>query len=452
MTKKAVILARVSSTEQEYGKSLDAQEIQGIMYAQNKNMDIIGKPYRIIESSTKGNRKEFTEMMNFIKAQREVVALVAHAVDRFQRRFNESVELLPLIEQGKLELHFVSNNLIIHKDSPPSDLMMWDFNVVAARAYALQIKVNTKRGLQQKIDEGEWPTLAPLGYLNYKEGKKKLIKLDPDRAPLIKRLFEEYSTGTYTIGEMYRRMKKLGLRHRQPEGKTGALVSRNTIYRILENPFYCGTMIVTRFGETKRVKHHYDTLITEGLFKRCEDIRLGRRHKPFKYGNHRFIFRGLIKCACGRLLSPYLRKNKYIYLKCSKYETNCNNSPIVEQTALNAVENAFNNIKIDEELAKLMKNYLEGKNKTDHKEKQHETVSIEKSLTLVKNKLDKLINMHLNDLLSEDDFKEAKQKLEIEKRALENRKAEPSVNEHEFNLALDDVLYFARNGVEMFKS
>ena len=61
---KAVILARVSTKEQEDGHSLDAQISNLKHYAERKSLDII-KQYTIIESSTKGERPEFKRMIDF---------------------------------------------------------------------------------------------------------------------------------------------------------------------------------------------------------------------------------------------------------------------------------------------------------------------------------------------------------------------------------------------------
>lgn len=54
---KAVILARVSTKEQEDGHSLAAQKQRLAEYCQRKNLNVI-KVFEIIESSTKGKRKE----------------------------------------------------------------------------------------------------------------------------------------------------------------------------------------------------------------------------------------------------------------------------------------------------------------------------------------------------------------------------------------------------------
>ena len=84
----AIILARVSTKEQEEGHSIDAQISRLQEYCQRKQLGVL-KVYRVIESSTQSERKEFQQVINFAKSQKETVAIVIDAVDRFQRRFKE---------------------------------------------------------------------------------------------------------------------------------------------------------------------------------------------------------------------------------------------------------------------------------------------------------------------------------------------------------------------------
>ena len=65
---KGIIWARVSSREQEDGYSLDAQIENSKSYAARKGIDII-KIFEIIESSTQGDRKQFHDMINWVKRQ-----------------------------------------------------------------------------------------------------------------------------------------------------------------------------------------------------------------------------------------------------------------------------------------------------------------------------------------------------------------------------------------------
>lgn len=83
---KAIIRARVSTKGQEEGHSIAAQRQRLVDYGACKGLKVI-KTYELVESSTRGERKEFAAMLAFAQAQNETVAIVADAVDRFQRSF-----------------------------------------------------------------------------------------------------------------------------------------------------------------------------------------------------------------------------------------------------------------------------------------------------------------------------------------------------------------------------
>ncbi|WP_250311835.1 recombinase family protein [Rickettsia endosymbiont of Oedothorax gibbosus] len=68
MTNKAtnaIILVRVSTKEQEDGYSIEAQKHRLIEYCQRKNLQVI-QIFEITESSSKGDRKQFTSVRDKI--------------------------------------------------------------------------------------------------------------------------------------------------------------------------------------------------------------------------------------------------------------------------------------------------------------------------------------------------------------------------------------------------
>lgn len=67
---KAVILTRVSTKMQEERLSLCAQSKRLEEYAERRELDVI-KRFEIIESSTRGERKRFMEMINFARNKRK---------------------------------------------------------------------------------------------------------------------------------------------------------------------------------------------------------------------------------------------------------------------------------------------------------------------------------------------------------------------------------------------
>lgn len=240
--KKAVILARVSTAEQEDGYSLDGQMERLQEYCDKHKFKVI-KTYRLIESSTRGERRKFREMLEFASSQGETVAVVVDKVDRLQRRVAEQALLEPLIVEGKIELHFRNENNIIHKKSRSWDKTMWNLQTVLAQNYTDIISDNVCKAIDQKLKKGEWIGPAPIGYLNQDDpvtGRKDVV-VDKSRAYLVKRIFEEYATGNHSMPAIAKMAKEWGLRNKS---KSGAPLSRSQIHQMIHNPFYHGEMRV----------------------------------------------------------------------------------------------------------------------------------------------------------------------------------------------------------------
>ena len=141
---KAVILSRVSSKDQQEGYSLEVQTERLEKYCDRKGLHIL-KKFKIVESSTKGDRKEFMEIIKFIKQHREPIAFVADKVDRIQRSQKETPLLDELVRKGKLELHFNSESYVIHQESTAHELMMWGMGVVIAKCHTDLLSENVKK-------------------------------------------------------------------------------------------------------------------------------------------------------------------------------------------------------------------------------------------------------------------------------------------------------------------
>ena len=104
---KAIILARVSTEEQlKEGQSIPAQSARAKEYCQRKELEIKNE-YQFDESSTKDQREKFDKVLDEIRNSKERIALIVETIDRLQRSFKESVLLLDLVKQDKIEIHFL---------------------------------------------------------------------------------------------------------------------------------------------------------------------------------------------------------------------------------------------------------------------------------------------------------------------------------------------------------
>ena len=362
---QAILFARVSSKKQkDKGVSLDVQMETITKYCQEKGLKII-KDFSIDESSTKGERKQYHEMLDFAKSCLGKVAIVVNYVDRLQRNYDDTYELNKLRKEGKIEVHFLKENLILSKDSRGMDILFWNMCVLMANSYILALSDNVKRSLEFNWSQGKWQSLAPIGYLNIKgkDGKSQII-IDKKRAPIIKKLFEEYATGLHSGFSLLQLACKMGLVSKQPNYhkesdnyQKNNFINRNTILNILRNPFYYGMMCI----KGKLMPHIHGNIISKDLFDRVQEV-LDSKHKEGKrqqlLSKYIYIFRGLITCGCcgHKVFSDYsAKRNKYIYLRCY----HCKNPSVNENIILQQLEEeVFSKIILSNQEIKHLQNEL----------------------------------------------------------------------------------------------
>ncbi|MCI7043571.1 MAG: recombinase family protein [Spirochaetes bacterium] len=454
--KKAVILARVSSKEQEEGYSLDGQENNARAYCQRKGLEVL-ETFSFSESSTKGTRKKFHVMLDFIDKQEECIAIVSDTVDRFQRSFKETLELNPKLNAGKVELHFVSNGLVLHKNSPASDKTMWNMCVLMAESYVLQLSDNTKRGIHQKIKDGEWPGKAPLGYKNImNEHGKRIIVIDPETAPLIKKLFEMYATGNHTLRGLTQWLVDEGFK-----GRRGSKYFLSTIDRTLKNPFYYGMMKVR--GEIR--PHIHGSLIDKHLFDMCQNVRNGYHQQHTHYGSKEFVFRSVIKCAdCGTLISPYTKARKtkngvhyHTYLMCSHYKAKkdgfaCTAEQINEKDALQQTQAALEKIKVAPEVLKVALDELQSSTFNDLEYLRNKEIAAKKRLGSIDSERKSLFAKEAAGLIDESFLTDRLKELKTEEDQLKREAQNHTEDKVKQAYTAERVLNLVNRLPELFKN
>lgn len=338
---KAIILARVSSEEQEQGHSIPAQVHRLKEYAERKGLSI-AEIHEVTESSSSDTRKKFDLIIKAIRASKEPVAFVADTIDRVQRSFKESIVLGDLLKEGKLQIHFLRESLVLHKDSNSADLLRWDMGVMFARSYVLQLSDNVKRGNEQKIRSGEWTGKAPIGYLHTKVDDRPVIVIDPERAPYIRKIFEVYGQGNCSMKMLADKMKAMGLRNEK-----GKPLSTSMIEFVLKNPFYYGIML----WKGNLYPHKYERIVSEEQWHRAEGIREGWHKKPFPYAGKPFVFRGLVQCAqCGSTLTPQCKRERNIYYSCCNKQCSQKSVYAKERDFIEIVEKTFKKLVLPQKM------------------------------------------------------------------------------------------------------
>lgn len=104
---------------------------------------------------------------------------------------------------------------------------------------------NVKRGDRTKREKVWYPGRPPIGYLNGRaDYGAKIIMKNPDRLPLVKRLWELFLTGQHSVSELAEiAARDFGLRTRSTFRRGTRLFSPNPVLRILGSPFYTGNIV-----------------------------------------------------------------------------------------------------------------------------------------------------------------------------------------------------------------
>src|SRR6202035_1654543 len=112
-------------------------------------------------------RPVFNEMLERIE-KGEATGILAWHPDRLSRNSLDGGRVIHLVATGKIkELKFPT----IVFDPSPSGKFMLSIMFGQSKYYVDNLSENIKRGQRQKLKNGIWPKLAPLGYLNDRESR-----------------------------------------------------------------------------------------------------------------------------------------------------------------------------------------------------------------------------------------------------------------------------------------
>jgi len=173
-----------------------------------------------IESAKQIGRTSFTALLDFFKKQERVKKnepcriLLVEKTDRLYRNIRDWVTM----DEFDLEIHFVKEGVVLSRDSHSSEKFMHGIKVLMAKNYVDNLSEEVKKGLNQKASEGHWPSVAPVGYLN--DRQSHLIKIDPDRAPLIRQIFEKYASSEFSLQAICNWAEAESLRHPDPANRS----------------------------------------------------------------------------------------------------------------------------------------------------------------------------------------------------------------------------------------
>lgn len=335
--RRAVLYLRVSSAGQvntDYdpeGLSIPAQRLAcERKLAQMGDVEIVGEYVEPGRSGTNvEGRPAFQEMMQRLKADRDIDYVVVYKVSRLNREWIQAATTIDKIRKTGAGLVSATENI---DDTPAGQLTLGLLSAVNAFRSA-EDGADIRYKLGEKAKLGGTIGMAPLGYLNKRithEGSNVAIVVpDPERAPFIQLAFELLASGEFSLKDLHRELAARGLRTRG--GKTPAQpVSPKQLRRILTNRYYVGKVIYR--GEEYEGRH--EALVTPELFEQVQAVMEARSTADERQREHHHYLKGSVWCdechqagRTGRLILTLAkgRGGDYLYFFCrQRQERNCN--------------------------------------------------------------------------------------------------------------------------------
>jgi site-specific DNA recombinase len=372
-------------------------------YAEREGLTIV-EWFREVETAAKQGRPIFTAMAKRLR-KGEADGFIVHKVDRSSRNYHDWADINDLADEG-FNVCFASDNLDL---STRGKRLLADVQAVFATDYIRNLKEEVRKGIHGRLTQGLLPWGAPLGYVNNgHRGKVKTI--DPVSGPIVRRAFELYATGAYSLTSLCKELEHMGLRNR-----LGRPISIDGLSAMLKNPFYIGLIVHKKGGEVYKGVH--EPLIGKSLFDRVQAVISGKSLKLVK--RNAFRYRRMFRCGeCGYFLIGERQKG-YIYYRC--HTRTCPVACVREEVVEAAVESAYARLRLSEaERAALEAevNAFLGEHEEDAKQIQ-ETWRLQ--LAAIQTRHDRLVDALLEGTLDKDTFERRKRSLLMEQRGLEEK-------------------------------
>jgi len=393
---KYFIYARKSTEEDDRQVlSIEAQLVELKEFAAKEKLEIVAS---LCEAKTakEPGRTKFAEMLSLIE-KGKADGIISWHPDRLARNS---------VDGGKI-IHFVDRGLIKSLKFPtfwfeptPQGLFMLNIAFGQSKYFVDNLRENVKRGLRQKIRNGVWPGWAPVGYLN--NPKTRGIDVDSDKASKVKKLFEMYATGAYTLHSLANWCKEKGLR-----GNLGKPLVIANIQKNLQNVFYLGLMKWK--GEIFEGQH--EPLISKKLFDKCQEV-MNKRGKVQEVRKHNFAFLGLLKCAsCGCSITAEIQKG-HNYYRCTKKKGLCQEKHYLREEVLSGqIKSFLQKVSLSSQDTEKVLAALDSEQEQAKQQARSKIEGLKEQLKQVEMKLAKLLDAYLADALSTEEYAAKKQEL-----------------------------------------
>ena len=451
--KKVFLYCRKSSEGEDKQMLSIPSQIKELKQVANKlNLKIVDT-YQESKSAKAPGRPKFSEMMDRLY-KKEADGILGWKLDRLARNPVDGGTVIWAVKDRGIEI--ITSSQTYSHGNENSLLMYVEFGM--AQKFIDDLGKNVKRGLRAKAELGWYPEHAPLGYKNTPDRKKgfKIILEDKKKFCLIKKIFEEIISGKQASS-----VYKLAVNEWKLTGQNGLPITTSTFYYLLNNPFYYGEFEwPKRSGNWFEGKHK--AMITREQFDLVQKA-LGKYGRPIAH-NHNFDLTGLIRCKrCGCAITAskktkYYKGTKrtatYVYYHCTKKskDIECDAKPMTEKDLVGQISELLLSLRPKKEFIAWAKEWLSVLHKHESFDQESILKSQQRALEGVENKLNRLLDMRLNDLLNDKIYKAKKRDLSLEKKDIKKKLKNIDKSLNGWRYKVENTLDFAYTCQKRFET
>ena len=291
-----------------------------------------------------------------------------------------------------------------------------------------RVSERTKFGLVGAIKDGHIPVRKTLGFMR---DNKKLI-INPNESDIVLRIFD-----LYLKGNSYQRIANIF----NKENVLNKKWYDTTILKILSNPLYKGDYISGgRTGTPVLYEGVVEPIVSKKMWEECQ-IQTRKNTRNYTRRNDYIFFQKIMCSKCHRIMAckaPGGSKKKYIYYKCDKCKTSINENKLTTLLVDEISSIMEYDITVKKFFAPLLKHKIENVNELLNKE-----------INSLKDKLIRLKDAYLNNIISIEEFKTDKNSLENKIRQIEEKQKEERELD-KYNFTFEDIML--KRDLESIKS
>lgn len=396
-------------------------------------------------SAKKPGRPVFDEMLRLV-SNGEIEGIITWHPDRLARNSIDGGRITYLLDTGQLkDLRFATATFENSSQGKFMLAVMFGY----AKYYADALSENVRRGMRTKAEMGWRPSRPPVGYLT--DPTTRLIVRDPDRFPLIQRAFRAVLTGSMSPEQARDVLNgSWGFRTPRKRVRGGDRLSRSAWYAMLAHPFYAGCFE----WNSRLFEGKHEPMITLQEHDRIKQLlsRSGRRRPVRKH----FTFTGLIRCgACGLSITAQDTTNRfgstYSYYRCTRRgRYGLCSQPYVSVADLEQQIEAFlEAIALPVPFSTLLTEWTTRDVGGALVSERSEQKAVDDAIQNTRRELERLIQLRVRDLVSEEEY--IRERKDLEGRQLRlTKQRDLLATRHSWIEPCQIVTEFSRKAAEFF--